>query len=649
MRAADRLVADTVRRSGPWLAVLAVTSVLGAFAQLALPLVLGRTVDELVAGTSGTPGTPGGTGAATWLAACAAAVILTVVCDTLGVWAAGSSGARSSAWLRNRVVRNVLGVGPVITRRFPEGDLVTRMGLNTEEIGRAPESIVTGAALVIPTAGGVVALTLIDPLLTVTLVAGLVLIALVLRAFLGVSTSIAGDYQAAQSDIAARLVDALAGARTIAAAGTADQERARVLTALPRLRGHAMDMWRANARAGVQAGAVVPLLEVAVLGVGGLRLAAGDLTAGELYAAARYVVLGAGLGSALGYVSRLARARAAAARVEELTSESPRAYGTRPLPAGPGTLELRGVDAGGLRDVDLVVPGGQAVAVVGRSGAGKSLLAAVAGRLVDPRHGTVLLDGVPLPDLSREALRHAVGYAFERPALLGDTVGDTVALGLDAPTAPGTGRHGRRGTRTGAGSGHHDDREGRDGRADGTGEVVRAAARAARADAFVRRLPLGYDTPLREAPMSGGERQRLGLARAFAQGWRLLILDDATSSLDTVTERQVARALSREMRDRTRLIVTHRVATAAAADRVIWLDDGRVRACGGHRALWADPAYRAVFQADASSRADTLPPPGISSPPPEAFSRSRPPSPPEASSPAGASFQAGTSFGAGTS
>ncbi|GAA4207553.1 ABC transporter ATP-binding protein [Streptosporangium oxazolinicum] len=605
MRAADRLVADTVRRSGPWLAVLAVTSVLGAFAQLALPLVLGRTVDELVAGT------PGGTGAATWLGACVAAVVLTVVCDTLGVWAAGSSGARSSAWLRNRIVGNVLGVGPVITRRFPEGDLVTRMGLNAEEIGRAPESIVTGAALVIPTAGGVVALTLIDPLLTVTLVAGLVLIALVLRAFLTVSTSIAGDYQAAQSDIAARLVDALAGARTIAAADTADRERARVLTALPRLRAHAMEMWRANARAGVQAGAVVPLLEVAVLGVGGLRLAAGDLSAGELYAAARYVVLGAGLGSALGYVSRLARARAAAVRVRELVAESPRAYGTRPLPAGPGTLELRGVGADGLRDVDLVIPGGQAVAVVGRSGAGKSQFAAIAGRLVDPRHGTVLLDGVPLPDLSREALRHAVGYAFERPALLGDTVGAAVALGLDTPAVTAvTGRHSPRtgseswtGSGSAFGSGHHDG-GGREVPPDGNREIVRAAARAARADAFVRRLPLGYDTPLEEAPMSGGERQRLGLARAFAQGWRLLILDDATSSLDTVTERQVARALSRELRDRTRLIVTHRVATAAAADRVIWLDDGRVRACGRHRALWADPAYRAVFQADPSPRAD---------------------------------------------
>ncbi|WP_371784634.1 ABC transporter ATP-binding protein [Streptosporangium subroseum] len=556
MRTADRLVVQTVRRGGPWLGVLAVTSVIGAFAELALPLVLGRTVDSLVAA-----GPEGGS----WLGACAAIVILTVLCDTLGVWASGSSSAQASAWLRNRIARHVLGVGQAMTRRFSEGDLATRMGVNAEEAGRAPESIVTGATLIIPTAGSIVALTLIDFWLTLTLVAGLVLIALVLRAFLQASTSIAGDYQEAQSDIAARLVDALAGARTIAVAGTADQERARVLTALPRLRLHAMEMWRANARAGVQAGIVVPLLEVAVLAVGGLRLAAGDLTVGELYSAARYVVLGAGLGAALGYVNRLARARAAAGRITELIAERPRAYGGQPLPAGPGTLELRGVTADGLADVDLVVPGGYAVAVVGRSGTGKSLLAALAGRLVDPLRGTVSLDGVPLPRLSPEALRHAVGYAFERPALIGGTIAGAIGLGLDHPDP----------------------------------ETVRAAARAACADTFVRRLPRGYDTPLDEAPMSGGERQRIGLARAFAHGERLLILDDATSSLDTVTERQVGRALAGELHGRTRLIVAHRVATAAAADRVIWLDDGRVRAYDSHHTLWRDPYYRAVFQAGA--------------------------------------------------
>jgi ATP-binding cassette subfamily B protein len=96
--------------------------------------------------------------------------------------------------------------------------------------------------------------------------------------------------------------------------------------------------------------------------------------------------------------------------------------------------------------------------------------------------------------------------------------------------------------------------------------------------------------------MSGGERQRIGLARAFAHGGRLLILDDATSSLDTVTEHQVARALTGELRDRTRLIVAHRATTAARADLVVWLDAGRVRAAGPHRVLWQDPAYRAIFE-----------------------------------------------------
>lgn len=288
-------------------------------------------------------------------------------------------------------------------------------------------------------------------------------------------------------------------------------------------------------------------------------LAAGQLTVGELYAAARYAVLGAALSTSLGHVGGLARARAAAGRVADVLALPPVAHGTRTLPPGPGTVEFRDVRANGLTVGDLTIPGGTITAVVGRSGSGKSLLAALAGRLADPERGDVLLDGVPLRDLTRDALRSAVGYAFERPVLVGDTI-------ADALTPP-------------------------------AGAAVGEAAEAARADAFVRRLPAGYDTPLAEAPMSGGERQRLGLARAFAQGERLLVLDDATSSLDTVTEREVGRALTDDPRGRTRLVAAHRVATAARADQVVWLDEGRVRAVGPHHVLWRDPAYRAVFQA----------------------------------------------------
>ncbi|GIH42159.1 ABC transporter ATP-binding protein [Microbispora corallina] len=559
MSPADLLVIRAVRQAGPWLAALAATALLGAAAELLLPLALGRTLDALVAG---------GPGSGRWLTVSALLVVLVAACDATGVLASGVSGARSALWLRRRVVAHTLAVGTAMTRHAAPGEIVTRAGVNVEEAGRTPEAVVTAAALVVPSAGSVVALALIDPWLAATLVAGLLLIVGVLRAFVRRTTAASGGYQQAQGEIAARLVGALAGARTITAAGVEEQEARRVLAPLPRLRAHGLDLWRLQARAGVQAAVVVPLLETAVLAVGGLRLSAGGLTVGELLAAARYVVLGAGLGSAVGYAARLARARSAAARIERLLSVPPPSYGSRPLPPGPGRLDLRGVTVRAedgatlLRDVDLVVPGGACVAVVGRSGSGKSSLAAVAGRLVDPERGTVLLDGVPLPEIGRRELRRAVGYAFERPALFGETLGDAVAFGQPV----------------------HDARR------------TFEAARAACADPFVRRLRLGYFTPVADAPMSGGEAQRIGLARAFAQAERLLILDDAMSSLDTATERQVARALTGSLGDRTRLVVAHRVATAARADLVVWLEDGRVRATGRHEALWEDAGYRAVFQ-----------------------------------------------------
>jgi ATP-binding cassette subfamily B protein len=297
------------------------------------------------------------------------------------------------------------------------------------------------------------------------------------------------------------------------------------------------------------------------------------LSVGGLLAATRYASLATGIGVVVGQVGALVRARAAARRVAAVLEVPELPYGTGRLPpagpgAGAGTLEFHQVTAvrGGetvLHGLNLTVPGGACVAVVGRSGAGKSVLAALAGRLADPEDGIVALDGRPLSELSRDELRDAVAYAFERPVLLGDTLADALAFGR-GPVPPG--------------------------------QVV-AAARAARADEFVRLLPDGYDTPPGGAPLSGGEYQRLGLARAFAHPGRLLILDDATSSLDTVTELHVARALLEGQRGRTRLLTTHRAGTAARADLVAWLDSGRLRALAPHRELWPDPDYRALFAA----------------------------------------------------
>jgi ATP-binding cassette subfamily B protein len=546
--------AAIVRHGGRRLPVVGAAALLGTLGSLALPVVLGGAVDAIVAGHN----------AAGWLALAAALVGLGVGCDLIEAYAGTRCVADTAAWLRERLVRHVLGIGVPAAARFDPGDLVSRVSGHAVDAARAGTASVTLLAGILPPAGCLVLLAVIDPALAIAFLAGVILVTLVLRAFARRTADVATGYQRVQGRLAARLAEALGGARTIAAAGALDRERRRVLAPLPELAGHGGQTWRVFARTGAQAAVVGPVVLVAVLATGGLALAGGRISPGELFAASRYAVLGAGLGALTGVLGELARAKAGARRAAEVL-EVPRAgYGDRSLPDGPGGLELRGVS---VRDgetvlldrLDLVVPGGSAVAVVGRSGAGKSVLAALAARLRDPDTGVVLLDRVPLPELSPTALRAAVGCAFERPTLVGETVADTIALGALAEP-----------------------------------EVRRAAA-AAGAHEFISRLPHAYQTSLAEAPMSGGEAQRLGLARAWPAE-RLLVLDDATSSLDMATELQIGRTLF-EATTRTRLIITHRAATAARADAVIWLAAGRVRGYAPHHELWLDPAYRAVFAA----------------------------------------------------
>jgi ATP-binding cassette subfamily B protein len=553
-----RLLLRTARRTAAPTAAICLFSTAAAAAAVTLPAVLGHILDLVL---------DGGDGLHRWLALCVALVAAEVVLDALVAYATATTHARGTAWLRRRGVRHLLAVGPRLASRFTPGDLVTRLTGNAAEAGTAPATAATALGSLITPVGGLVALALIDIWPAVVFCAGLPLLVLLLRAFTRGSSDSIVRYQHIQAIIATRLVEALGGARTVAAAGTAEREGARILAPLPELSAQGRRMWQVYGRAVVQGGILMPLLTTAVLAIGGVRLAAGSMTTGELLAAARYAALASGIGAVVGQLSALVRSRAAARRIAGLLAVPPMRYGSRPLPAGgPGRLELRQVTVsrGGspvLRAVDLVVPGGTTMAVVGRSGAGKSVLAAVAGRLADPDSGQVLLDGIPLTEADPAQLRREIGYAFERPALFGDTVGEAIGFGAYGPST-------RR---------------------------IEAAARAAGADGFVRLLPGGYATKLPDAPLSGGEFQRLGLARAFAHAGRLLVLDDATSSLDSVTELQVGRALMRDVRAGTRLLIAHRVSSAARADLVAWLEDGRIRAVGPHEALWELLDYRAVF------------------------------------------------------
>jgi ATP-binding cassette, subfamily B, bacterial len=622
----DRLLVGLVRRAGRWLGPLLVLGVGGSAALVALPAVLGRAVDQIV--TASSSASAGDWAAARGSMLLAAGLIGVVVAEeALGQLIGGAGTARATGELRRRLARHVLAAGPGLTRRTAAGDVVARLVGGTAAASRVVVAVAGLAGTLIPPVGGLVALALIDPWLAVTFAVGMALAGGAVRAYLRDARVANAGYLSAQGAIAGRLVDALAGARTIGAARTVDREVDRILSPLPDLRRHGVAAWRTMAQLAFQGEPVVLLTQVAVVVVAGLGLAAGRLSPGEMLAASRYAVMAAGIGGMISQLSSLSRARAGASRVAEVLEAPAMAYGSRPLPAGAGRLELRGVtawppaappagptatgtDAGTgteagpaagpaasgapagartgaesgsdpgrgpragapvLDGLDLAVPGGSVVALVGRSGAGKSLVAALAGRLCDPAAGEVRLDGVPLHELSRRSLRRAVAYAFDRPALLGGgttTVGSAIGFGAEAASVA----------------------------------RIRQAASAARADRFVDRLPGGYSAPLADTPLSGGELQRLGLARALAQDARLLILDDATSSLDTATEAEIASVLTAHAGDRTRLIVTHRTTTAARADLVAWLDAGRIRALGPHRSLWADPAYRAIFRPDPAPR-----------------------------------------------
>ncbi|MFV2175874.1 ABC transporter ATP-binding protein [Actinomadura sp. LOL_016] len=556
-----RLLRAAVRRTRALVALLALCTLLRVLATLATPVMLGRAVDAVH--TGGPPG-PALTGLAVVLAV---AALADAGEDLVGSYC----GSHVTAWLRHRLVRRVLELGVPGRRRFPTGDVLARLTESASGPAAFPVQLVSVAATLATTAGAVVALALIDWTLAVAFALGVPPAVAVLRVFVVRAGEPFADYQRHQAAVATRLLDAHQGIRTIRAGGTAAREAARILRPLPLLREAGHRTWAVQGRVSWRLSLLAPLLQVLVVGVAGLRLATGDVTTGQLVAAASYTAMAVGAAALFDTFVALLNCEVSAGRVQEVLDTAPAvAPPPRPvaLPDGPGRLGLRDVtvrigDRTVLDRLDLTVPAGSGVAVVGASGTGKSVLVSLVGRLLDPQEGSVELDGVPVTAVAPPELRRAVAYAFERPALLGATVHDMIAYAR--PDA---------------------------GRAD-----VRRAARTAAADEFVRALPDGYDTPLDRAPLSGGELQRLGLARAALTGARVLVLDDATSSLDTATELKVTRALQTLTARRTSLVVARRPATAARADLVAWLDGGRIRALAPHAELWPDPEYRAVFAA----------------------------------------------------
>ena len=346
---------------------------------------------------------------------------------------------------------------------------------------------------------------------------------------------------------------------------------------------HASDeLFRASVRANAQRALYVPLLAfLPMLAQAGVLLAAGhfvvrgELTLGGFFAFNLLLTMLVAPLRMLGtWIGQAQRATASGERFFQVIDE-PEEVADRPaaadLPAGPGRVSFAGVDFAYepgrlvLEQIDLEIEPGTTVALIGASGSGKTTLASLVPRFYDVGAGRVLVDGVDVRDVTRRSLRREIGVISQDPFLFSASVRENIAFGVPE-VAPG---------------------------------LVEAAARAAQAHAFVEELPDGYDTIIGERgiTLSGGQRQRLAIARALVIDPRILILDDATASVDATTEALIRAGLTEAMRGRTTIVIAHRLSTIALADIVVVLEHGRVVARGTQAELLETNAvYREIHE-----------------------------------------------------
>jgi len=365
------------------------------------------------------------------------------------------------------------------------------------------------------------------------------------------------------ADVASVTEETIAGARLVRAFGREEHEIGRMRAAGERVRKDAMEVVRLRTVYGPLFFLLPGLGQLVVLAYGGWLVTDGKMTLGALVAALQYLGMLAWPVQSLGeMIASGQRAVVSAARVWNVLKEEPTVKErphARPLPPGNGRIVFDRVTFGYraglpvLREFTLEVPAGRSVALVGATGSGKSTVARLLPRFYDVDDGQILLDGADIRTLRLRELRRSIGIVFEDTFLFSDTVRNNIAYG----------------------------------RLDATEEQIVRAAKLAHAHEFIEQLEHGYDTVVGEQgfSLSGGQRQRIAIARAILMEPRVLILDDATSSVDARMEEEIRTALREVMAGRTTLIISHRLSTIALADQVVLVDEGRVAATGTHEEL----------------------------------------------------------------
>jgi ATP-binding cassette subfamily B protein len=386
----------------------------------------------------------------------------------------------------------------------------------------------------------------------------------------------AQEVQQRLAELTAEAEENISGVRVVKAFSREGRQLARFRHATERVFAQAMRSTRIQAGYSPFIGFLPQLGLAAILFFGGRRVIDGEMSLGDFTAFYAWLLMLLGpmrmLGMALGMAQR---ATASGARLFEVLDTEPRIASPAdpaPLPEGRGRVELRNVTVRyegaaepSLRDVSLDVAPGTTVALVGPTGSGKTTLVQLIGRLYDPVEGAVLLDGADVRTLALEDLRRAVATVDDSPFLFSATVAENIAYA----------------------------------RPDATREEIEEAARRAQAHEFIERLADGYDTLVGERglTLSGGQRQRLAIARALVADPRVLILDDATSSVDASTESLIKAALAEAMEGRTTFVIAHRLSTIALADEIVVLEGGRIVAQGTHdELLEIDGLYREIVE-----------------------------------------------------
>lgn len=482
----------------------------------------------------------------------------------------------SEAELRHRMFAHLQRLHFAYHDGAQTGQLMSRANTDLQQIVNFVVMIPLTCANFLTVLAATVIMLRIDPLLTLLAVGSLPLLNVLAKRFsVRLHPAVMG-VQRESAELAGVVEESVAGVRVVKGFGAEEVQASRLRTAAADLFSVSMDTARIRAR-------YVPLLDllpsiglVLVLAYGGHLVIDGRLLLGELVAFNAYVVMLIWPLRMLGMIiAQAQRAAASAERVDEVLLAEPRVVDPPApvaLPPGRGEVRFEGVRFGYeggpivLDGFDLVIESGTSVALVGATASGKSTAAKLIGRFYDVDAGCVRLDGVDVRDAALDEVRRAVGIVFEETFLFSDSIAGNIAF--SDPEA--------------------------------TMDRVEAAARLAGAHEFVAALPEGYATQIGERgfSLSGGQRQRIAIARAILADPRVLILDDATSAVDPSKEHEIRDALHEVMEGRTTLVIAHRPATIALADRVVLVAKGRAVASGTHQELLSTSAeYRAVLAA----------------------------------------------------